>query len=159
MFAGWTLEFVTFVPFCCCCCCRRFEAFLRCNRPWSSSIRWSTERSSACRCCKASRCKCSRASCWRDNWLRYWNNEGRYLIAIQDSVSLRLKNQFIDSPYSPLALSAISRVPSLPATAAVDYFHCSLSDLIRVDLVVIPLIASSVLRPSPRRGSAPSLSR
>lgn len=76
IFAGWALEgFVTVVPFCCCCCWRRFDAFFRWRRPCSSSIRWSTERNSAWRCCKASRCRCRRASCWRDNWLRYWQDE------------------------------------------------------------------------------------
>lgn len=90
MLAGWALVFVTFVPFCCCCCCcKRFDAFLRCKRPCSSSIRWSTERNSACRCCKASRCRCRRASCWSDSWLRYcwvgwmWEVKVMFLLGLK----------------------------------------------------------------------------
>lgn len=70
---GWALldMFVPDCNVCCCCACWRLEAFLRCNRPWSSKIRWSTDRNSACLCCKASLCKCRRASCWMLSWLRY----------------------------------------------------------------------------------------
>lgn len=67
----------TFPPLVFCCCCSiKLDAFFLCKRPCNSSIRWSTDRSSAWRCCNASRCKCNRASCCKDNWLRYYNLDG-----------------------------------------------------------------------------------
>lgn len=61
--------------FCCGCCWFWYNVILDALFFWSlncsSYIRWSTERSSAWRWCKASRCKCKRSSWCRDSWLRY----------------------------------------------------------------------------------------